>query len=430
MKKILVIGKASGRLSSIVDKLHQSPQEKEIHVSTNFKNSELSSQALVIIDNSIDYSPTISYANNINPDFTIISDEYPLSIGVVDKLMAIGIPTIGPTSALAQIETSKKFCRYLMGRCFPLSSVNPKYQVFDTIDKDIKIYMKELGDFVIKPDGLTGGKGVHVRGEHFSTIREAISICKKLLSSHDSILIEEKLMGDEFSLMSFCDGNTLIHMPIVKDYKRVGEGNTGKNTGGMGSVSRAMHLSAVLDQSIVPIRIAERINIYTILGLQELTKVPYKGIIYGNYIKLKNTNTVKVIEFNARFGDPEAMNVLSLLKTDLITICEGIINGQLSHLDVQFENKYTVCKYMVPQGYPDNPKSGSVVDLSNIEPNPNLKVFWAGIETINDEQIIKGSRTVALVGIADTLAKAENIAETAAMQVKGNLFHRSDIGVI
>ena len=213
--------------------------------------------------------------------------------------------------------------------------------------KGVSDFLKKLGDnYVVKYDGLAGGKGVKVSGDHLKNHHDAIEYCDNLIQKGSTFLIEEKFIGEEFSLMSFCDGTNIKHMPAVQDHKRAYDGDLGPNTGGMGSYSdQNLSLPFLKDSDI---KEAQSINRETLKALKEHFKEDYKGILYGGF--MATTNGIKLIEYNARFGDPEAMNVLSILKTDLVEICEHIINGSLDKIDIQFENKATVCKYAVPEG--------------------------------------------------------------------------------
>ena len=235
-------------------------------------------------------------------------------------------------------------------------------------------------------------------------------------------MIEKKLIGQEFSLMSFCDGKHLSHMPAVQDHKRAYEGDTGPNTGGMGTYSDSDHSLPFLDNN--HISSAKKINEKTASALKDKFGQGYKGILYGGFIATKDG--VQLIEYNARFGDPEAMNVLSILETDLIDICKAILNESLDKLDISFSNLATVCKYAVPDGYPENPVKNKQIDISGVSDTD--KLFHASVELKNNKLIEVGSRTVAIVGAGETIWEAEKIAEKEISKVRGPLFHRKDIG--
>jgi phosphoribosylamine--glycine ligase len=361
-----------------------------------------------------------NFAIKYSIDLAIIGPEAPLANGVVDSLQEINIRCVGPTKNLAYIETSKGFTRDLMQK-YNIPGC-PRYRTFDDLT-NVSEYLKILGEnYVVKFDGLMGGKGVKVSGEHIKSHAEAIEYCEQIIAKNGKFVIEERLIGEEFSLMSFCDGEHLIHMPPVQDHKRAYENDTGPNTGGMGSYNDANQTLPFL--AINDVDSAKAINVATAKALKKEFGIGYNGILYGGFIA--TANGVKLIEYNARFGDPEAMNVLSLLQSDLIDIFLGITNSSLHTCDVTFSNKATVCKYAVPIGYPDSPVKGKTIDILKIK-NPD-QLFFASVGTEKGTLIEAGSRTVAIIGIAETLQEAEAIAEDEIKRITGPLFHRTDIG--
>lgn len=353
-------------------------------------------------------------------DWTIIGPESPLAEGIADVLWNNNIPCVGPKQNLAQIETSKGFTRDLLAQ-YNIEG-GPKYKNFSSLD-GAKDFLEELGElYVIKADGLMGGKGVKVAGDHLYSHDEAVQYCKELLDKKSNFVIEEKFVGQEFSLMSFCDGKNLAHMPAVQDHKRAFEGDTGPNTGGMGSYSAANHFLPFLKEA--DILAAQTINQKTADALRDKFDEDYKGILYGGFILTKTG--VKLIEYNARLGDPEAMNVLAILETDLVDLCKAIIDGNLTQEHAKFANQATVCKYSVPEGYPDNPVKNEKIDISEVKNKEQL--YYASVDSRVDGLYEVGSRTVAVVGVADTIDEAEKIAESEINVVRGPLFHRKDVG--
>ena len=374
----------------------------------------------IIIDDINNPQNAGRYAKEINATLAIIGPENPLANGVSDILWDLGIPTIGPKKNLAQIEASKSFTRNLQ-KTYQISG-SPIYRHFKSME-GVSGFLKKLGDnYVVKYDGLAGGKGVKVSGDHLKNHHDAIEYCDNLIQKGSTFLIEEKFIGEEFSLMSFCDGTNIKHMPAVQDHKRAYDGDLGPNTGGMGSYSDQNHSLPFLKDS--DIKEAQSINRETLKALKEHFKEDYKGILYGGF--MATANGIKLIEYNARFGDPEAMNVLSILKTDLVEICEHIINGSLDKIDIQFENKATVCKYAVPEGYPDNPIKNESIDVSKVK-NSDL-LYYASVDIKDGVLVESGSRTIATVGISNSIFSAEKIAEESISCVEGPLFHRTDIG--
>ena len=418
--KILVIG-SGAREHAIVRALDRSPQEKEIYCLASNMNPGIAEHCdEIIIGNFNNPEFVVSYAKEVGATLAIIGPENPLANGVADALWEAGVKVVGPKKDLAQLETSKAFTRDLLKE-YDIPG-GPQYETFNSMN-GVADFLNILGEnYVVKYDGLAGGKGVKVSGDHLHSHEEALAYCQELVEGGGKFVIEEKFIGEEFSLMSFCDGDTLKHMPVVQDHKRAYEGDTGPNTGGMGTYSDANHsLPFMADDDITQ---AHNINIQTAMAVKDKFGEGYKGILYGGF--MATATGVKLIEYNARFGDPEAMNVLSLLEADFIDICNGIADGTLDKVDVRFQNKATVCKYAVPEGYPDNPIKGKSVDVSQIE-NPD-GLFYASVDFKGASLVEAGSRTVAVVGIADTISKAEIIAEKEVSSISGPLFHRNDIG--
>jgi phosphoribosylamine--glycine ligase len=369
-----------------------------------------------------DVAAILRYADEIRPDLTIIGPEEPLAAGVVDALTSIGIPCFGPQKDLARIETSKAWTRELLAK-YHIGG-NPNFQVF-TSTRGLARYLHELGEYVIKPDGLTSGKGVKLSSEHLTSDQAAIDYATEVIQSHGRVVIEEKLQGEEFSLQSITDGTTILHCPVVQDHKRVGEGDVGPNTGGMGSYSCAdFSLPFLSDRDVVE---AKAINTAVMHAIREETGRPYRGVLYGGFIATRSGT--RLIEYNARFGDPEAMNILPLLETDFVELCLAVANGRLNTVFPTFRAKCTVCKYVVPDGYPVNPVKDRVLQIPKpFLQNPDIRVYFAGVDKRDADWYLTGSRAVAFVGIADTLDRAERLAEAAAASVKGPVIHRRDIG--
>ena len=419
MTNILLIG--SGAREHVIAETLKKNKEVRLYSFIKTKNPGLVNLSeKVEIGSYSDLDGIKNFAEKNKADFAFIGPEDPLNEGVVDKLQEVGIPSIGPLTILAQLETSKAFTRKLLEK-YDIDG-NPKFKVINVDNVgEINDALKELNDIVIKPDGLTGGKGVKIQGDHFTTKEDAVKYCLEILETHPSVIIEEKLDGEEFSLQCLTDGKTVVAMPVAQDHKRAYEDDKGPNTGGMGSYSCENHLLPFLKQKHVDkaLEITKKVAkaIYKETGLY------YKGVMYGGFILTKDG--VKLLEFNARFGDPEAMNVLPLLKTDFAGICQAIIVQELDRVKVEFEKKATVCKYVVPEGYPDKPvKNEKVV----VEGKENAKMYYSAVDQKEDGLYMTGSRAIAFLGIGNNLDEAEKIAEQAVSSVKGKVFHRKDIG--
>jgi len=230
------------------------------------------------------------------------------------------------------------------------------------------------------------------------------------------VVVEAKLVGQEFSLMSICDGQNLLHLPAVQDHKRVFVNDKGSNTGGMGSYSCADLSLPFLSPDDVTA--AQNINQATVQALRSKFNQPYQGVLYGGFIA--TAKGVKLIEYNARFGDPEAMNVLLILKSDFVDICQAVIDGNLNTIKPEFHELATVCKYAVPVGYPDNPIRDVKIDVSQVDEN-KVDIFYAAVEQRENGLYMTGSRAVALVAKHENLYEAEKIVEVEVKKIKGRI---------
>jgi phosphoribosylamine--glycine ligase len=221
--------------------------------------------------------------------------------------------------------------------------------------------------------------------------------------------------------MSFVDGEHVIDMPPIQDHKRAYDGDLGPNTGGMGTYSYPHNLPFLTEQDL---KDAHEITVKVAAALKEECGEPFKGIMYGGFIAVKNG--VRLIEYNARFGDPEAMNALPILETDFVDICLAVIHGTLNKLKIKFASKATVCKYVVPQGYPVKSVKGEHVKVGKVP--EGVKMYYAAVNEDSSGLIMTGSRAIAFTGIADTIEKAERLAQSAVESVKGPVLFRRDIG--
>jgi len=372
-----------------------------------------------------DVESVAKYAVDNNIEIAVIGPEGPLGKGIVDELEKNGISCVGPNMEAAKIETDKSFMRNLFEKYNIEGSLI--YKVFDNyedIEKFLDVFEK---DVVIKPVGLTGGKGVKIVGEHLKDMDEAKKYAKEVMDTKmggfPQVIIEERLIGEEFTLQAFSDGKTLAPMPAAQDHPCAFEGGGGPITGGMGSYSDADGLLPFLSQEEYDkaVEIMEK----TIIAIAKEAK-PYKGVLYGQF--MLTSNGPRLIEYNARFGDPEAMNVLPLMKTPMIEVCKAIIDGTLDTLE--FEEKASVCKYIVPDGYPETKFTDEVLEIDEDKINSiGAKVFYAAVnQKENDKVYTTSSRALGIVGMGDTIEESEAIAEKACEYAKGNLYHRRDIG--
>jgi len=267
-----------------------------------------------------------------------------------------------------------------------------------------------------------GGKGVKVAGEHLLSLEEGLLFCEQLTAQNIPFLIEEKLVGEEFSFLCMTDGHSLLPLPLVQDHKRAFDNDTGPNTGGMGSYSSADHRLPFLTAE--DIAKAYAINEAVLHALQTECQETYKGILYGSFMATKEG--VRLIEYNARFGDPEAINILPLFEGDFAALCLQLTQGNLHQAKTHFKPLATVCKYAVPIGYPDNPCLNTPIHLAKIQDKDTL--YYAAVDAVSDQLIATGSRAIAVLGQGTDLQTAEQKAETEIARLEGTIYYRKDIG--
>tara|TARA_Y100000310_G_scaffold83234_1_gene79919 strand:- start:30054 stop:31376 length:1323 start_codon:yes stop_codon:yes gene_type:complete len=422
--KILLTSLAA-RGHAIADALARSPQKPEIISVVPAKNPGIAALASKqFVADLMDFDTVLAIAKKVQPDFAFVAPDDPIGAGLTDALEEIGIQSVAPRKKLAQIESSKSFARELLHNHH--IDASPMFRCISKSNtSDIHEYLDELeGNYVIKYDALKGGKGVKVSGEHLHSIDEGVAYAIECIEECGRVVIEEKLIGVEFSLLSFVSGEQVVDMPAVQDHKRAFEGDTGPNTGGMGTYSDSNHSLPFLSDT--DLEAAKRLNQQTAQALSTECNEPFKGILYGGFIATKKG--IQLIEYNARFGDPEALNILPLLESDFVDICLGIINEELSEDMVSFAKKATVCKYITPESYPES-KGNSGESLTLPDTGPNARIYLGDISESDDGSLLLGgSRTAGIVGIGDSIAEAESIAQSLCEKVEGPVRFRTDIG--
>jgi phosphoribosylamine--glycine ligase len=433
--KILTVT-SSARGHAIVEALSRSKEQPEIIAICANRNPGIRSLAKqMFVMDSMDFGPILEIAKKEKPEFCFIGPDDPIGAGLADELEKIGVPCVAPKKSLARIESSKGFARELMQKHG--IDASPKFRVFTVncnLDKALIEAKKLITDYiendlekeyVVKYDALKGGKGVKVSGEHLASVDDGVAYALECLEGCGRVVIEEKLVGVEFSVMSFTSGLVTVDMPAIQDHKRGYDGDTGPNTGGMGTYTDAGHSLPFL--TVADIATASSINANVAAALQKECGEPYKGILYGGFIATKNG--VKVIEYNARFGDPEALNVLPLLESDFVTLCRGIISGKLTPSMAIFRKQATVCKYIVPKSYPEKKEEkGLAVTFPQVVPE-NSRIYYGDISEDDDGILhLGGSRSAGVVGIGETLEEAEKIAQIVCEGVQGPVRFRSDVG--
>jgi phosphoribosylamine--glycine ligase len=379
----------------------------------------------LLLTEETDVARVVQFAKGKRVDLAIIGPEAPLEAGLTDALITGRIATASPSKAAARLETSKSFMRELLSKHKVKGAV--KFKIADSRE-EVERALDELGtDIVVKPVGLTGGKGVKVFGEHMLDKKDIMSYTDEILSNKIGgsarVVIEEKLVGEEFTIQAFCDGRKVVPMPAVQDHKRAYEGDKGPNTGGMGSYSQQDGLLPFLkrDEYDAAVRIMNEV-----VDALRRENSEYRGTMYGQF--MLTAHGPKVIEFNARFGDPEAMNVLSLLTSDFVKICEGMADGNVSKNLVRFDAKASVCKYVVPEGYGTKSLSGAEIKVDETAiANEGAMLYYANVNEKDGRIYTTASRSVGIVGLAGSIEEAERIAENGIKHVTGRIHVRHDI---
>ncbi|HUL62730.1 MAG TPA: phosphoribosylamine--glycine ligase [Methanocella sp.] len=415
--KVLVIG-SGGREHAIAEAFARSRYNPKIYAVMSNVNPGIKRLAAdYLIEKETNVPAVAQYAEHHNVDLAIVGPEAPLAAGLTDVLEAEGIPTVAPVKDAARLEFDKAWTREFMARNRVRGT--PRFKVYQDYD-DACRYIEEFPDSVIKPAGLTGGKGVRVMGEHIKTQEEAKKYIKEVLEK-DRVVIEERLIGEEVTIMAFVDGRDLAPMPTVQDHKRAYENDRGPNTGGMGSYTDNTELLPFMLLSDYE----EGVGIMrdTVAALKKELGVAYRGVLYGQFMITRGG--MKVVEYNARFGDPEAMNVLTLLESDFVDACEAIAGGGLGGAKIAFDRSATVCKYVVPEGYPDRPVKDAPLA---VDEKPEYTVYYASVNERDGKVYTTSSRSLAIVGTAETIAEAEILSEMGLGNVHGRFHCRHDIG--
>jgi len=360
-------------------------------------------------------------------DLAIIGPEIGLAIGLVNELEKKHILCVGPNQLLAQIETSKIWTRKFLGE-IGLERYNPIYKVITFAGAlDAHSYCES---YVIKADGLKSGKGVKLSGEHLKTPKDTNEYVAELLAVEDQCLIEQKIIGREFSLITFSDGKTWVHAPPIQDFKRAYDGDTGPNTGGMGCFACPDKPPWLKFSELAE---AQAVNEKVLMNLNKMSPLGYRGFLYGSYMLEETLHTnyrrLMVIEFNARLGDPEGILLLDLLESDFFEIIKAMATGQLSKCPVKFRPDYGLVVYLCPKGYPDK----SIID-SEISLNFAGNCLVAGSIQFNTKSkkfTLLGSRAIAVINTGPSARQVVKSVEELVnniLSVTPGLFARSDLG--
>ncbi len=415
--KILVVG-GGGREHAIIWKLNQSSLVKKIYCAPgNAGIGEIAKNVDISSDN---IEKLVEFSREMKIDLTIVGPEDPLAKGIVDKFRQNGLKIVGPTKHAAQLESSKIFAKGFMKK---YNIPTAQYEVARTFKEASAIIESCSCPIVIKASGLAAGKGTFI----CESKEEALNMAKGLLEekilgkSGDNIVIEEFLHGTETSILCFIDGNTIIPMANSQDHKRAFDGDKGKMTGGMGAYSPNYVYTEEISKQV-----ETEILQPTLIGIQK-EKMDYRGIIYAGLMITKEGP--KVLEYNVRFGDPEAQAVLPRLETDLIEIFNKIVDGRLKDINISWSEEGTVCVMLASKGYPGDYEKGlEIKGLENI--SENLLIFHSGTTEDGERIITNGGRVLGLVGKGKTVKEAREkvYKNIGSISFKG-AFYRRDIGM-
>jgi len=416
--KVLVIG-SGGREHALVWKIAQSPKVKKIYCAPG--NAGIAAQAECISIAADDIVQLASFAEHTSIDLTMVGPELPLTLGIVDEFEKRGLKICGPCRSVAMIEGSKIFAKELMERYhIPTAS----YATFST-PEEAKTYLREKGvPAVIKADGLAAGKGVII-ARNLEKAEEAIDaiLTRRIFgAAGERIIIEECLKGEEASFMAFTDGTTILPMPSSQDHKPLCDNDEGPNTGGMGAYSPAPVVTEKLQKKIM-----EEVMVPAVRGMARQGR-KYKGILYAGL--MIDQDEIKVLEFNARFGDPETQPVVIRMKTDLLIVLEAVALEKLDQISLQWDERPAVCVVMASPGYPEKYQKGiEIKGLERVTGMKDLEVFHAGTAFKDNRVVTSGGRVLGVTALGDSIEGAINLAYQATAQIHWEGVHyRRDIG--
>ena len=412
--KILVVG-GGGREHAIIKKLKENPQVTEIFALPG--NGGIAADAVCVNIGAKDIPQIVEFAVSHGVDYAVVAPDDPLVLGAVDALEEKGIPCFGPRANAAIIEGSKVFAKDLMKKYHIPTA---QYEVFTDMEAALRYLDTAPVPTVIKADGLALGKGVIIA----QTRQEAKDAVQSMMQdkvfgkSGDQIVIEEFLTGPEVSVLSFTDGETVVPMISSMDHKRAGDGDTGLNTGGMGTVAPNPYYTAEVAQ-----RCMEEIFLPTIRAMKAEGRT-FQGCLYFGL--MLTPNGPKVIEYNCRFGDPETQVVLPLLESDLLTIMQATTNGTLAQTEVKFRDDYACCVILASQGYPTAYEKGYPISIPG---EIASHVYVAGAAQKDGQLVTSGGRVLGVTAIADSLKEAIREAYAMAETIRfDNCYYRHDIG--
>jgi phosphoribosylamine--glycine ligase len=414
--KILVVG-GGGREHALVWKLAQSPRVSKIYCAPGNAGISQLAECVDIAANDIDR--LLSFAKDQEIDLTVVGPEAPLVAGIVNKFSSAGLKIFGPSQEAAEIEGSKALAKRIMEK---YQIPTAEYRVFDKAEPAIT-YIKKIGaPVVVKADGLEAGKGVIVAFDTETAVRAVKEIMEDQIfgTAGAKVIIEEYLTGEEVSILAFTDGDHVVPMVSAQDHKRVFNDDQGPNTGGMGAYSPAPVYTSEIAQITL-----EKILKPTIAGLKAEGRT-YRGVIYAG-LMLTSTG-VKVLEYNARFGDPETQPVLMRLKTDLIDIIEAILEGRLDQQKIEWFDEAAVCVVLASGGYPGHYETGK--EIRGLELTyPDGYVFHGGTSFREGVLVTSGGRVLGVTAKGKTVEEAIKHVYQYVKKINfDDMHYRTDIG--
>lgn len=416
---VLLIG-SGGREHALVWKLLQSPKIDRLYCAPG--NAGIAEDAICVPIGAMEFDKLVEFAKNNSIDLTVVGMDDPLVGGIVDAFEAEGLKIFGPRKNAAIIEGSKAFSKALMKK---YNIPTAAYEVFDDYDKAVRYVRDQDMPIVIKADGLALGKGVIICNNLAEALKalEDIMVDKKFGTSGNKVVIEEFLTGQEVSVLSFCDGKTVKPMVSAQDHKRALDGDKGLNTGGMGTFAPSRIYTEELADYCMKNIFQPTVDAMAKEGRE------FKGVLYFGLMLTEKG--MKVIEYNARFGDPEAQVVLPLLKTDLIDIMEHCVDGTLDNIDIEWSTNAAVCVILASGGYPEKYEKGyEITGLDYVKGKDDLIAFHAGTAKKDDKFVTNGGRVIGITGIGRNLEEAIVKAYKGVLLVDFKDKHfRTDIGV-
>ena len=423
--KVLVIG-SGGREHALAWKLAQSPRVSEVIVTPGNAGTASETKCRNVAINVTDINGLLDLAKRENVALTLVGPEQPLVAGVVDRFRADGLRIFGPTAAAARLEGSKAFAKDFLARHgIPTAHYAVHTEVDAALDY-VRDHAAKSGGapIVIKADGLAAGKGVIVA----LTLAEAEIAITDMLAGNafgtagSRVVIEEFLDGEEASFISMVDSNTALPMATSQDHKRIGDGDTGPNTGGMGAYSPAPVVTPE-----VHARVMREVVEPTVRGMLA-DGVPFTGFLYAG-LMIDTTGAPKVIEFNVRLGDPETQPMMLRLQSDLLELIEAAIDGRLHDVTAQWDPRPSLGVVMAAENYPGTPRLGDPINLWDVPEVPDTKVFHGGTALVDGQVVTSGGRVLCVCALGDSVGDAQQraYAEVAGISWHGE-FHRHDIG--